>query len=217
MHGFLLWPSFSIPGEGGSPAPLQVALRPIPVAAQLPRPLASAPTDTRTTHPMSTPLDTPVPAIAHAAMATIEFNRIPHPDSTGEPAQGSASATTRGDSGLEAAPATLAGPSPAGEGMDVEGMRQYRLVLAREARHHKRYPPEAMARGLGGTVEVRVAVAGGGVPQAVQLARSSGNGQLDEAALDMMRKAAFLALVPEPLRGRPFAVSLPVVFEAAGD
>lgn len=114
--------------------------------------------------------------------------------------------------------ATAAAATPmSGDGPDAEGVRQYRLALAREARRYKRYPPEAMDRGLGGVVEVGVSVAGGNMPHGVQLVRSSGNPQLDEAALDMVHKAASLAVVPELLRGRGFTLVLPVVFEAARD
>jgi protein TonB len=61
-------------------------------------------------------------------------------------------------------------------------------------------------------VEVRVEHELGRAPVA-RLAKSSGHAALDAAALDMMRQAAPRARVPESLRGRSFAVSLPVVFD----
>lgn len=102
-------------------------------------------------------------------------------------------------------------------GVDADGLRQYRLALATQARRYKRYPVQAMAAGIGGTAEVKVTLAAGGVPDDVALARSSGDEQLDAAAVDMLRKAAPRAEVPASLRARPFAVILPVVFDPTAE
>ena len=103
-----------------------------------------------------------------------------------------------------------------GEGADADGLRQYRLALAREARRFKRYPERALLAGIGGTAEVRVEQAAGALPVA-RLAHSSGDEALDAAALNMMREAAPRTLIPEPLRGRSFSVSLPVIFDAGAE
>lgn len=92
------------------------------------------------------------------------------------------------------------------------GLRQYRLALAGEARRFRRHP-EAPP-GLSGTAEVRVTVDAGGANRQAELSRSSGHAALDAAALDMLRQAALHAAPPPSLRGRNFAVLLPVVFEA---
>jgi protein TonB len=126
--------------------------------------------------------------------------------------------------GAERSPSVAAAPSPGssgvagggGAGVDADGLRQYRLALAREARLYKRYPERALLAGIGGTAEVRVEHAAGAVPVA-RLARSSGHEALDAAALDMMRQAAPRTALPEPLHGRAFAVSLPVIFDASGE
>lgn len=102
-------------------------------------------------------------------------------------------------------------PAPPSDG-SAEGMRQYRLALAVEARRYKRYPPRALDAGIGGTAELRIAVAEGRMPE-VTLARPSGDASLDAAALEMMRKAAPRTAVPEALSRRSFAVSLPIVFD----
>lgn len=107
--------------------------------------------------------------------------------------------------------------SEASAAPDADGVRQYRMALAVEARRFKRYPPLALAEEIGGTVEVRVAVAAGGQTQEVALAHSSGSEALDDAALDMLRKAAPRTAVPELLRRRPFVINLPVVFSVAGE
>jgi periplasmic protein TonB len=98
-------------------------------------------------------------------------------------------------------------------GANADGLRQYRLALAREARRYKRYPERALLAGIGGTAEIRVEYSRGRVMPVERLARSSGNDSLDAAALEMMRLAAPRAAVPESLRGREFAVTVPVVFD----
>lgn len=110
-------------------------------------------------------------------------------------------------------PPTATGTQVSGEGLDAEGLRGYRLALARVARGHKRYPREATAAGWQGVAEVRVTVLEGGVPQEPKLLRSSGHAALDEAALEMLRHALPMTPVPPVLRQRAFTVDLPVVFE----
>lgn len=109
------------------------------------------------------------------------------------------------------AAATL--PAQPGTGLDADGLRSYRLSLATQARRFRRYPARALEAGWSGTVEVRVTVAADAAGPVAELVRPSGHGALDEAALEMLRQAAPATPVPESLRGRVFAVSLPVVFD----
>jgi len=110
-------------------------------------------------------------------------------------------------------PATVALASAAEpQGADAAGLRQYRLALAGEARRFRSYPETARRAGMAGTAEVRVTV-GAGAARQTELARSSGHAILDTAALEMLRAAVARTTLPESLRGREFAVLLPVVFE----
>ncbi len=96
------------------------------------------------------------------------------------------------------------------EYVSVDGVRQYRLNLAREARRFKDYPREARERGWEGVVVVVVnTVAGVGVP-VVSLSQSSGHDVLDQAALDLLGQSVGTATMPESLRGRQFALTLPI-------
>ena len=130
-------------------------------------------------------------------------------------------------SGPESAPAAAAAPVPAGvaggpggslmteantSGEAMDGLRGYRLALATQARRFKRYPAQAMASGWVGSAEIRVEVGSDGRPQAATVARSSGHEALDRAALTMIEAGALRARLPESLRGKAFAVVLPVVF-----
>jgi periplasmic protein TonB len=96
------------------------------------------------------------------------------------------------------------------EQVDLDGVRQYRLNLAREARQLKNYPDLARERGWEGVVVVIVTtVAGARVPQ-VSLSQSSGSDVLDRAATELMELAVQTASLPESLRGHQFALTLPI-------
>lgn len=101
-------------------------------------------------------------------------------------------------------------PSARGEDVSLDGVRQYRLNLAREARRFKDYPSVARERAWEGVVVVVVnTVAGAGVP-VVTLSQSSGFDVLDRAALDLVGQAVVTTVMPEGLRGRQFALTLPI-------
>lgn len=96
------------------------------------------------------------------------------------------------------------------EDVSLDGVRQYRLNLAREARRFKDYPRVARERGWEGVVVVVVnTVAGVGVP-VVSLSQSSGFDVLDQAAVDLVGQAVGAATMPESLRGRQFGLTLPI-------
>ena len=84
------------------------------------------------------------------------------------------------------------------------------LWQSREAVHEM-----ARERGWTGTAEVRVDVSPGGQPWQVLLARSSGHEVLDREAVLLMLNAAATTVLPDSLRGREFAVRMPVTFDIA--
>lgn len=99
-----------------------------------------------------------------------------------------------------------------GSGELLDGLRGYRLAIAGQARRFKRYPAEARAAGWTGNTEVRLEIGAEGQPRPATVARSSGHEALDRAALAMIDAGAQRARLPDSLRGRGFAVLLPVVF-----
>lgn len=98
------------------------------------------------------------------------------------------------------------------EGLDAESVRQYRFSLALAAR---RFKPGTDANGgrIGrGTVEVAVlGHRGAALPQVV-LHHSSGIALLDDEAVDMMKRAAGVAALPDGMRGRDFRIVMPLLF-----
>lgn len=153
--------------------------------------------------------DSHTPKILAAADAAVVANQPSALDSTTNP--GSRSESSTEGSPTERVPTRSA--LPPSDGLDAEGLRSFRLALAREAGRYKRYPRQAIEAGWEGTAEVQVTLRTGGVTEAVRLARSSGHAALDEAALAMLGQALPATPVPASLRERAFAVNLPVLFE----
>jgi TonB family protein len=93
-------------------------------------------------------------------------------------------------------------------GLDAGAVRSYRIALARLL------AGGALRTGLTGemqgTLEVGVAVTANGLPQQVELVRSSGQTALDVQVLAAVRAAAHEAAIPELMRGQAFVVVLPV-------
>jgi protein TonB len=114
---------------------------------------------------------------------------------------------------------TVGGDSQSGEArakpvesISQDGLREYRLNLSREARRYKRYPALARQRGLEGVVVIVVSTSAGfPVPQ-LSLSRSSGQEVLDQQAMEMLSLAVRAANMPDSLRGRDFAIDLPIHF-----
>ncbi|WP_153132467.1 energy transducer TonB [Dechloromonas hortensis] len=94
--------------------------------------------------------------------------------------------------------------------IDADGLRQYRLALAKEARRYKRYPALARERNWEGVVTVTISIPLPGALPLVSLGKSSGHEILDRQALEMIGQAVLAASLPESLRGKAVSVSLPV-------
>lgn len=107
---------------------------------------------------------------------------------------------------------SAAAPASAQEGVSAEGLRQYRLSLARAARCFKDYPPLARERGWEGSAEVTVTVGRLQPMPGVALTRSSGIALLDEQALAMIGRAAGLVALPQTLQGQEFRMPMTIRF-----
>ena len=229
FHLLLLWPGLPrLPDREAML--LQATLRaPTPVStatAPSPKPPAVAPApsagDTasgpaggitmaaRQSAPAAKPPDPPQPvpvpeAPALASAPPVVSTPLPLPVPASSPAVASAAPASGSPSGV-----LLTQSNASGEALD--GLRGYRLSVAGAARRFKRYPSQALAAGWAGTAEVRLEVGGDGRPRAATVGRSSGHESLDHAALFMIDAGAQRARLPESLRGKAFAVVLPVVF-----
>jgi len=195
--------------------PLNASLRPVDaVTRELPvpvperaRPVAEA--------PLRRPAPAPVAAVSPAPTLPVDLIHeagLPETAEAGGAVAASVAASGAGQA-ADPAPGPVAGAVRAELAPDAAGLRKFRLAIAGEARGLLRYPEAARRAGLTGMVEVRVNVRSGGAVRHAELHRSSGHAVLDAAALDMLGLAARRADLPESLRGRDFAVLLPVAFE----
>jgi periplasmic protein TonB len=200
--------------ESVSALPLRAELRRLPVRAVSPAPSFSAPI-----HPAPVTGKSPsAPTRAAALLVPEKESPVVMPTMTGvasvqpDPASSSAGKGSSGDMSVASTRVALVERS-ASSGADADGIRQFRLAIAGEARRFRRYPERARREGLSGMAEVRIAVDSGGGTRTAALSRSSGHATLDDVALEMLRKAVLRAELPTSLRGQSFAVLLPVVFE----
>lgn len=103
---------------------------------------------------------------------------------------------------------TAAKATSSGGGRNVSPAKwQSRLMSHLERR--KRYPSEARSNREEGTVYVRFRIDDGGNVLSVSLSRSSGHSSLDQAVLDMVRRAS---PVPAPPPGASKTITAPVRF-----
>ena len=93
---------------------------------------------------------------------------------------------------------------------NAEGLGEYRLGLAREARRFKRYPTVARENAWTGVVVLMIQGAASSAVPTVSIDQSSGHAVLDAQALEMLEKATRLAPLPVSLMGKRFAISLPI-------
>jgi periplasmic protein TonB len=115
-------------------------------------------------------------------------------------------------------PAVAAGATPGQvasidpqPGIDADAVARFRLDLISEAKRFRRYPPVALDNNWQGRSDVRVAFDASGKRASIAIVRSSGHDILDQQALDTLTKA--FVPVPPALRGREFAVEIPVIFD----
>ena len=126
--------------------------------------------------------------------AAIEAQLVP----LAPPATLAEAVSTESASAAEALSRTLAAPARAMQG---SALRRARTALS----EHLFYPPEAVARGLEGDVILLLTLADNGQLVSASIARSSGHGLLDQAALDAARRVGALP-------GNPRQTLFPVSF-----
>jgi protein TonB len=119
-----------------------------------------------------------------------------------------------GNGGADAGDAVAARPSggqagAGGAGGDAETAR-YPSKVQGKLRRALRYP--AGARGASGEAHVSFVVNGSGAPTNIAIARTSGNGAIDEAALDTVRRAAPFPPIPASAGRTSWTFTVPLAF-----
>jgi protein TonB len=144
------------------------------------------------------PAPTPEPAQAPVRQAA----QTPAPPA---PAASVTASETGIQAKVEPQPAAPA-PSPDEAGL----IAKFRLDIIAQAKRFKRYPRLAMENNWEGRADVRIVFGADGRRVSIGIARSSGHEALDKQALDTLTKA--FVPVPAALRGKEFAVEIPVIY-----
>lgn len=92
-------------------------------------------------------------------------------------------------------------------------MSGYQAKLAAHLRRYRTFPAEARGKGISGVATVRFTVNRSGAVTSASLARSSGVGVLDQAAVDMVHRASPFPPIPPGFSGSTLTVSVPVRFD----
>jgi len=165
-----------------------IAMVAIPIAAPLMKPLApivtavifeAKPPPEVLPEP---PLPVPPPRVKHVPKPEVVAPRpAPTPAATNPLTEQTPMSTPAVADAPAAAPSTGTPDSSAGESR----------MLAYDGALKLRYPPTSMSRKEQGTVLLRVLVDAAGFVQKIEIARSSGHSQLDNAARDAVQRAHF--------------------------
>lgn len=157
------------------------------------------------------------PAPAASKKAPVEAAKSAPADAAAASDAAASNAPSAAPSQARAAPqppaATMTEASArSGSEVDSGTLERYRLALIVATRRYKRYPAIALEKGWQGRVEVRLVIGANGMLASAAIKTSSGHEVLDNQALDMLKKGKTTVQIPSGLRGREFAVDVPVIF-----
>lgn len=186
-----------------APPPAVAPSAPPVEATKPPQPAKAAPDTAKKPAPQVKPAPTP-------------------PSPAAEPAQPAAAPAPAAPAAAPApAPAVTARAepqlvAPAAPSADEAGMiARFRLDIISQAKRFKRYPRMAMDNNWEGRTDVRIVFGADGKRISTTIVRSSGHETLDRQALDTLSKA--FVPVPAALRGKEFAVEIPVIYSLKDD
>lgn len=100
-------------------------------------------------------------------------------------------------------------------GLPEDLKRDYRIKLARELRHSKRYPQSIKDRGMEGIVWISILQTVGSHRPTISLVKSSGHQELDSLAMDSLDIAIGRVLSPAGGRGVGFRLSFALEYRLA--
>ncbi|MFU0506127.1 energy transducer TonB family protein [Pseudaminobacter sp. NGMCC 1.201702] len=114
----------------------------------------------------------------------------------------------------EAPPAPKAAAPKAVEGVSARRISpvKWQSRVLSWLNRHKRYPSSAKSRREEGNTQVSFTIDASGTVTGSRVVRSSGNADLDRAALDMVRRASPVPAPPKEIARSRMTLSVPVVF-----
>jgi protein TonB len=187
---------------------------PKPMEPQQPQVAAAEPA-TEAAEPEPTPVPTePKPAEA-AAMAEVQPAPKTDPEKpkpveepvASQPPPKQESTEKPREQSKPTPPRLAASRSGVGVGSSRD-IRDWASQVSAHLSRNKRYPAEALARGIGGTASVAFTLDGNGRVMSVRLVRTSGNASLDRESQDLVRRASPF---PPPPQGKA-SITVPVNF-----
>jgi protein TonB len=110
-------------------------------------------------------------------------------------------------------PAKAAAPAPTPSASDPGLLKAYGNVLAQAIGQRKNYPRLARMRNWQGTTELKLQIGADAKLTGLTITHSSGYDLLDQQAITMVKETLPLPELPAALRGKEFAVTVPVVFK----
>ncbi|MDR1051063.1 MAG: energy transducer TonB [Deltaproteobacteria bacterium] len=121
-----------------------------------------------------------------------------------------------------ARPGARAGPASPGPGAGGSGdgvgrgnpdrLEAYKALVSQILNRFKKYPYEAVSRGLGGTAEVSFTIGSSGRGTGARIVSSSGHGVLDEEVLALVRRCSPFPPIPPELNLEKLNLTVPVTF-----
>lgn len=205
------------PGVAAIPSPESKAPEPEPPKSAAPEPAPEPPPERQSAPepPAQAALATvaaPVPpdtAVVVAEANTTAVPQTPRPQSQGTTTASSAApaSDSRGASGSTASP----GPRRGKPG-EADAARHYLGKLMGWLGRHKHYPPELKRKKQQGIVTVKFTLARDGALLASSIAKTSGNPELDEAALAMLANATPMPAIPDSLDRDSLTLVIPVEY-----
>ena len=189
-----------VPVEAVKPLPEPAKSEPAKSEAVKPEPAKPEPKKADTPKPKK-------PAKPAAAKAPAAAQTNAKTSAPAAPAQG-------GAGGQSNVTALAGGAGRIGTG-DAEGnsdVTNYPGQISRALRRALYYPPSAKRRRLTGETLVSFVVAKGGSASSIRVARSSGVPELDEAALETVRRAAPFPAIPPAARRDSWTFTIPIAF-----
>jgi protein TonB len=230
----ILLPSLRVP-EPTLPPPLTVELAPPPVPEPVPVPKVETPpppaptpvikhkplprTEAPPPPPVVQPEPKPEPPPVEQKVAPPPPQPIAVPPQTpvAEPrVTAPPKVETPPPARVEAPAPTPAPPAPApvvAPSIDGKVLHDYGVLVSGAVAKKKVYPRLALMRRWQGTAQLKLQVAADGSLRSVNLVQSSGFEVLDDQAIKMVKDAMPLPNLPDSLRGREFAIDIPVAFK----
>jgi periplasmic protein TonB len=194
------------------PAQAQPQPPPPPVVKERPKPVTRPPVPEVKPEPKSEP---PPVVETRAPQPPPQPLVVPQQPSQPEPPVTVPRAETPPQTRVEPPPAVPVSPPPRVQALALDPiiLRDYGAIVSSAVAKRKVYPRLALTRRWQGTAELKLQVAADGNIKALIVAHSSGFEILDDQAMKMVKDSMPLPSLPDALRGREFALDIPVAFK----